>query len=131
MVPDVELNLRNILANVSFVSDLLAPDGRVFTEWPQTKPDRAIRVRRLGGSPRGRPGHIDRALVQIDVYAGSKTATFELARAVATVLIHYSLPATDGVISDIAVASVIDSPDPDFEPPRPRYVLTATVTQHL
>ncbi len=134
-LPDAERNAVQALLASASVTAFTGPAG-VFTEWPTKgdKPERAVRVTRIGGSPTSsKPARLDRALLQLECYGGPKRTSQQLLEAVRDALSASIGPATEGVITRVAFGGSVYSPDPDrgSGKPAPRYVLTATLFQHI
>ena len=129
VLPDVEAMLS---AALRADADIIALVGdRVYGELPKDAGLRAgplVRLGRIGGGPTGQPLTLDAAIVQFDVWGGTKKQAREVAATIAKVvgeLAGYSGP--DGYITGTSPGSLRYVPDESFTPQRPRYVVEATV----
>lgn len=125
-MPDVE---RIVAAHLRAELD----DITVVTELPRAKTWPLVRVHRYGGGnvSAGPVLHLDRALIQIDVWADSVAvarAIAEACRAAAEALPN--LPAAGGVVTAARSEEFRRVDDSTFTPPKPRYAVRLAVTCH-
>jgi hypothetical protein len=128
-MPDVEAIVSSALRSDANIIALV--DDRVYGELPKDVADRVgplVRLARIGGGPTGQPLHLDAALMQFDVWGGSKKQAREVAATIAAVLDELAGTAgADGYITGTAPGSVRYVPDETFTPHRPRYVVDVIV----
>jgi hypothetical protein len=98
-----------------------------------------VRVTQLDGADVSNVEHLIDYLVQFDCYAGKDAMDDHVGQAEASLLartVRAVLKAAKGqtiggaVISSVRFQGMPRIPDPDFEPARERYVLTATIHMH-
>jgi hypothetical protein len=98
-----------------------------------------VRVTQLDGTDIGGLEHLIDYLVQLDCYAGKDAMDDHVGQAEASLLartVRAVLKAAkgqtigDAVITNVGFQGMPRIPDPDFEPARERYVLTATIHLH-
>lgn len=108
---------------------LTSVGGRVFFGIPDNGPAYPlVVVSRVGGGPEPGPTPVESALIQLDVWAGSKSTASDVARRVVQALQEME---SENLSADVfgcgaSVESVIWLPDPDDG--QPRYVVTARIT---
>lgn len=104
---------------------------RIYGALPNNPTFPAIRITRVGGTPPQRLHWLDEALLQVDVFGGSKAttrllaATFAAELSVNLVGIHPL-----GVVTAAAAGGLQWQPDESFAPAKPRYTFDAAVTYH-
>jgi len=108
-------------------------DVAVYTELPRDKTWPIVRVHRYGGGnvSAGPVLHLDRALIQVDVWADTVAqaqALAEQCREALEAVPH--LPAGGGVISASRTEEFRRVDDSTFTPAKPRYAIRAAVTCH-
>jgi len=130
-LPDAEKLVVNALLSLPALSAL---GGRIYTVAPKRRTFPLARVARFGGDPwhTGHPYWLDEPSFQVDVWAQSGqieayTIAEQMRACMAQELIG-SWP--EGVIVNIKVTALVQSTDADFDPPKPRYRFTATMTMH-
>lgn len=111
-------------AGVSAITTQIA--SRLVTGW--TAP--AVKVQRIGGALDDVAGHIDTARVQLDCYGSTEAQAWSLRGAVSDALRAMPGSHSQGVVADVRSIAATWSPDPAYDPPRPRVVVTATVIVH-
>jgi len=116
-LPDAEQELAELLR----AQPELGPVAdRVYTVFPaKAGPEPLLLVHRFGGTPKvGRPLVLDEALIQIDVYGGSKGDVARLGSLVRALLAER---AEQAVLGPYRVV-----PDDSFAPPRNRALIDVT-----
>lgn len=128
LLPDAESLVSAYLRTREEVTDLAAQ--RVFTILPTNKAFPLVRVVRVGGAPLfSRPLYIDVPRVQIDVWADTKKAAWQLAETCRAVMALAHLAShEEGVVSNVALGGLLWQPDTDFKPAKPRYLFDAVLT---
>lgn len=120
-LPNVEgMVTAHLTASVGVAPVPALPEAKM---WP------AIRVTRWGGSPKvAHPFVLDRALVQVDVWATRKQAAWDLSSRVQESLTS-DFPGVHalGVVTLVEPGQFSYRPDDVFDPPIPRYVLDFTI----
>ena len=131
-LPDVEQLMVQALLGMSELSDF---GGRIYTVVPKRRTFPLARISRFGGDPlwEGDPYWADHPNVQCDVWASSggtveAQGLGETLRACVAQRLPGSWP--EGVVSSVKVTALIQTPDPTFDPPKPRYRFTATLIVH-
>lgn len=135
--------LRSIVdAEAALVAYLRADAGvaalvgtRVGTQLPKTfKAETRIQLFRTGGvpDPADVPGHLDRPSLQINTYGATKEAAFGLtAETIRAILASPRASVSGAVITHARrVLGPIWSPDPDSDPPVPRYITGVVLWIH-
>lgn len=130
LLPHIERLYSSFLRAQPEVAALVK--DRVFTVLPKDKEFPLVRITRIGGAPVvRRPLHLDRALVQVDAFGGSKQLTWEIAETCrAVTALRLVGGHADGVVTDVDWGGLSDVPDPEFDPPKPRLLFTVTITAH-
>lgn len=107
-------------------------DDRVSTELPAGfEPEARIQLFRVGGAPtEAVTHHIDRAVVQLNIYGSTKAEAFDTARAALSGLLRARSAAHPlGSVTHIErLTGPTWSPDPATD--APRYLLTVAITVH-
>lgn len=106
---------------------------RIYTEIPTNPTFPLVRVTRFGGSPvLSRPLYLDAALVQFDVWGGSKHTAWKIAETSRALLAARLAGDShgEGVVTGITFGELRWLPDRDYTPARPRYLFDATVFAH-
>lgn len=137
LLPDAELMVRTFLVGRTAISDLVGTDDngevRVYTIIPNPSPSTAfVRLIRVGGTPLARRG-VDRPIIQLDAYGGTKAQARTLAATIGR-----ELEALDGVTVAGGTVQGIEPgagryiPDPDLTTERgrarERYIVDVTLT---
>ena len=132
---DVEAVTSAYLRADAAVTALVA--DRVYTAIPAKAVYPLVRILRIDSGPidTGHPLVLEEVDLQIDVFGGSKKESLriaETARGTLYEMVGLSNDGADGngvgVVADIVRSGVGYLEDPDQQPPRPRYVVQATVT---
>lgn len=121
---------RLLVAGVGGHASVSATTTTVATELVSGWTAPAVLVTRFGGQLDDVAGHIDAARVQLDCYGATEAGAWSLASAVIAALRALPGSHATGVVSDVMSISQAWSPDPAFDRPRPRVVVTATVYIH-
>lgn len=111
----------------------LTPRPTVVTELPRDKAWPLVRVHRFGGGnvTPTRALHLDRALVQVDVWADTVAQARSIAeacRAALETVPHQ--PTGGGVVSMCRTEEFRRVDDATFTPAKPRYAIRAAVLTH-
>lgn len=122
-----------LVAHLSSDAGVTAIAGdRVSTELPAGfEPEARIQLFRVGGAPLDQvTHHLDRAVVQLNVYGASKASAFDAAReALAGLLRARSAAHPLGAVTHVErLTGPTWSPDPATD--TPRYLLTVAITVH-
>lgn len=130
MLVDAERLLSAWLRDQDEITALVA--DRVYTAIPASPTWPLVRLTRIGGAPVfSRPLHLDRALIQFDVFGGPKVIAWEIAETCRAALSDLpNEPTGLGVITGIQFLSFLYVPDTTYTPARPRYVFDAAVYTH-
>lgn len=106
-----------------------ATGGRVYAgDMSSTSAMPAVRLSRFGGSPAvSRPLVLDEADLQVDVWAASKLAAFDIVADVMHRLSELDGERTPFGSATTDVGALRYVPDDVFDPPRPRYLVDVTV----
>jgi hypothetical protein len=116
-LPDAEQELAALLRAQPELGPVAA---RVYTVFPaKAGADPLLVVHRFGGQPKvGRPLVLDEALLQVDVYGGSKGDVARIGALVRALLVERSDRTVLGPYRNV--------PDETFTPPRPRALVDVT-----
>lgn len=130
LLPDIEQLLSQFLRDQDEVADLV--DDRIYTVLPKDKTFPLIRIHRYSGAPAfSRPLHLDQALVQVDCWGGNKKLAWEIAETCRAVCAERLVGSHDeGCVTSVTFGELSDQPDGTFDPPRPRFLFSMTVTAH-
>jgi hypothetical protein len=130
LLPDVEKLVIQFLLDQAEVTDIC--DTEIYSVLPKEKDWPALRVTRFGGVPvLQRPLYLDAATLQIDAFGGPKRQAWLLAETCRAVMAD-RLPGShdEGQVTNVAFGALAYVPDVTFEPAKPRYLFTVTVTVH-
>lgn len=135
MHADLEQLVVDYLSSVTAVTALT---DRIGTKTPPTIDDPWIRVQTLDDAQRAGSTalHVIDGLVQIDCYAGSTRAGAKAEASTLALTVREAIAAMPaatgllGVVTSARVPSLRPLPDPDFDPARDRYILTAEFVAH-
>lgn len=130
LLPDVEQLLSAFLRDQDEITAIVGQ--RVYTELPATKVYPLVRLTRFGGSPVfDRPLYLDRAQLQIDCYGGPKRLANELAETCRAVMAA-RLPGVydEAAVTAVGFGALTYLADDTFEPAKPRFLSTISVTLH-
>lgn len=106
--------------------------ARVYTDLPATKTFPLVRLTRFGGAPVfSRPLLLDEADIQVDCWADTKTAAFDLVNAVRAALAALRGVHPLGTVTGVEVGRLAYSPDATFDPAKPKYELDVRVWAKL
>ena len=131
LLPDAEKLVIRALLTLDELSGL---NGRIYNIVPKSNRVFPLaRVSRFAGDPwfGGDPYWIDHPMFQCDVWAdrvAEGAGWAETLRACLAQRIAGGWP--DGVISSVRVSALVQTTDPIFDPPKPRYRFTAQVVVH-
>jgi hypothetical protein len=136
VVPDVEAVIGDYLRGHA---DIQALDARIAGRTPSSQRLPWVRVTQLDGTDVSGVEHLIDFLVQFDCYAGKDAMDDHVGQAEASLLartVRAVLKAAKGhtlggaVITNVRFQGMPRIPDPDFEPARERFVLTAEIHLH-
>ena len=125
---DVERLVSAALRSSPAVTALV--DQRVYTELPKRAEWPLVRLTRIGGGPTATPAVLDAARLQFDAYGGSKAQARELAATIIGVIDAELVGEHDGGESTVTATrpgTLRYTPDPTFDPPKPRYIVDVQV----
>lgn len=125
-LPDAESLIIQALLTMDDLSDF---GGRIYSVVPKQRTFPLARIFRYGGDPlwTGHPYWIDQPSLQGDVWANGRPEAFRLGealRACCAQLLPGEWP--NGVILSTTVSALVNTDDPVFGPPQPRYRFTMT-----
>lgn len=106
-------------------------DDRVYTAIPKPSAPTVypcVRVTQLLDQPNGAPLWAVAFMIQIEAFGGSKSDAWRIAsncRAVIDGRLFGQYPL--GVVNGSIPGSLLDLPDEDFEPAKPRWLFTSTI----
>jgi hypothetical protein len=130
LLPDVERLVIDFLKAQAEVTTL-APGG-IDTEIPKHPVWPLLRVRRVAGASTSRPRWVDRPVVQVEAYGGTRSEAHALADTTAAVLAARLEGVHDaGVVTGVRFGTGPNPmPDSDYTPARPRWLFDVTVFIH-
>lgn len=131
ILPNIEAVLSQFYRDQPELVDLIG--DRVYTAIPKgAGGDPLLRVTLIGDEKvTSRPLWIARFSVQTEAYGGSKVQAHELARTAEGLLHARAIGVQDtAVIVGVDGGPMIDLPDEEYEPARPRFLFTSTITAH-
>lgn len=136
MIPDAEAIVGKYLRQHPSVRALV--ERRVVSRTPSATDLPWVRVTAVPGivpAARSLALHLIVAHLQFDCYAGDDRASGQaeasgLSRAVMEALHESPGATTDAVVSHVTIGVCSRIPDPDFEPARERYIVTAAIHMH-
>lgn len=131
ILPNMEAVVSQFYRDQPEIQDLIG--DRVWTAIPKgAGGDPMIRVTLLGDEKvTSRPLWIARFQIQTDAWGGSKAQAHELARLAEGLLHARAIGVQDtAVIVGVDGGPMIDLPDESYEPARPRFLFTSTITAH-
>lgn len=130
MLVDAERLVSAYLRDRDEIAALVA--DRVYTAIPANPTWPLVRLTRIGGAPVfNRPLHLDRALIQCDVFGGPKATAHEIAETCRAALTDLpSAYSALGVVTDVQFGTFAYLPDAAYTPARPRYVFDVAVYLH-
>lgn len=125
IIPNVEGLLVAALKADASLSNVF-----VGVELPATKTWPAVRITRTGGAPVASlpVTVVDAPEVQIDVWADRRQAAWDIMAAVLNVLDGLRGMQRLAGVSGCEVRRVSYDPDVTFDPPKPRYIISASLT---
>lgn len=129
--PNMEALVSAFLRNQPEVADLV--EDRVFTALPKPSPGVTIypcvRVTQLLDVPAGAPLWAVAFSVQVEAFGGSKGEAWRIASTCRAAIDSRIVGTHDGlgVVNGSDPGSLIDLPDEDFEPAKPRWLFTSTI----
>jgi hypothetical protein len=125
--PDAERLVSAYLRAAPELEPLVA--DRIYTAMPaRIGAEPFLLIQRIGGSPPfPRPLVLDEALLQLDAYGGTKRQAWTVGETVAQLLGLLPGSYEEEVVSGIEVGELRWTPDETWKPPRPRYLLDASV----
>lgn len=129
ILPNMEAVLSEFYRDQPEIEDLIG--DRVYTAIPKgAGAAPLIRVTLIGDEKvTSRPLWIFRAQMQTEAYGGTKAQAHELARLAEGTLHARAIGVLPGaVIVGVDGGQMIDLPDEEYEPARPRFLFTSTIT---
>lgn len=136
ILPNVEAFTSQFLRDQPEVGDALTAAGGdadgVFTAIPKRPTYPLVRVTAITENKLStRPLWIFRATVQIEAFGGTKAQAHEIGRTCEGVMAARMIGVQDdAVVVGVDHGAFIDLPDETFEPAKPRWILTSTITAH-
>jgi len=104
-------------------------EDRVYTSIPNNATWPLIKVERIGGGPRfAQPYVLDQPVIQISAYGGPKATAWAIAEAVRDIAEDLTGRDNDGLVYRATPGTLRYVPDPTFDPAKPRYITTLTLT---
>jgi hypothetical protein len=131
ILPNMEAVVSQFYRDQPEVVDLIG--DRVWTAIPKgAGPEPLARVLLLGDAKvTSRPLWVARFVIQTEAYGGTKAQAHELGRTLEGVLHARAIGVQDtAVIVGVDGGSFLDLPDEEYEPARPRFLFTSTITAH-
>jgi hypothetical protein len=131
ILPNMEAVLSQFYRDQPEVEALVG--DRVYTAIPKGAGGAPlVRVTLIGDEKvTSRPLWIARFVIQTEAYGGTKAQAHELARTLEGVLHARAIGVQDlAVIVGVDGGAMIDLPDEEYEPARPRFLFTSTITAH-
>lgn len=134
-MPNIELVARDYLAGLAEVTDLVdeADIGSVLAKGRPSPEHPAIRIVRVGGTPRPGRGHwVDYPRVQLEAWAQLKNTAYDIAvTAMAAFVDAPNHPHDLAVVANVAViVGPQDIPDPTFKPAMHRWIFDSRWAVH-
>lgn len=127
LTPNVEALVSAFLRDQAEVTDLV--DDRVYTALPKGTVWPAVRVTQITDAPTTQPLWGRAVSIQVEAWGGSKddarriAATCQAAIDARIVGVHDGY----GVVNGTEPTTIFDLPDEDFEPAKPRWIVTCTI----
>lgn len=129
VLADAERIVSTFLRAQASISALVG--DRVYTEIPRREGDRTFPLAvlsRVGGGPTGSPHFLDRALLSVSVWGGTKFEARQIAATIQAELDEIGgYSAHGGYATGASPGSLRYELDDSFEKPKPRYLLDAVV----
>lgn len=128
--PNMEALVSRFLRSQPEVADIV--DDRTYTALPADADFPAIRVIQLNDTKVTRqPLWVVAYNIQIECWGGRKIEAWRgAATAMAALDQRLEGEVDDAVITGVDIGPLMDIPDDDYEPARPRYLFTSTITAH-
>lgn len=131
LLPNMEAVLSSFLRDQPEIVDLVG--DRVYTAIPKNAGAAPLlRITMIGEEKvTSRPLWIVRSAMQFDAYGGTKAQALELARTAEGLIHARAIGEQDGaVIVGVNGGVMVDLPDEEYEPARPRFLFTSTIIAH-
>jgi len=132
MTVDVERLLSTWLRSRTELAPLVG--SRVYTEVPrQVSAEPFVRVTQIGGAPVfSRPLFLDESVIQLDFYGGPKAVARALMDTTRDLLAgpFYGNHTGTGTVTSVRFGETAYVPDDVYDPPRPRWITTASIFTH-
>lgn len=125
--PNMEALVSAFLRDQPEVVDAVA--DRVYTAIPKGATYPLVRVTQLDDFPAGSPLYAVAYSIQVEAFGGSKDEAWWIA-STARAAIDYRITGDHpgyGVVNGTTPGPMIDLPDEDFSPAKPRWLFTSTV----
>lgn len=134
--PNMEALVSDFLRNQPELAALITTQSsgevRVYTALPKDRTFPLVRVTQLLDTPAGAPLWAIAYEIQIDAWGGSKADAFRIAN-LCRALIDSRLAgeyAGRGIVNGSSPGALLDLPDEDFLPAKPRWLFTSTIHAH-
>jgi hypothetical protein len=130
LMPDAEQLVIQALLTMDDLDDL---EGRIYSAVPKQRTFPLARVYRYGGDPLydGSPYWIDQPSLQVDVWAdGGNIEAQRLGETLRACCAQLVGTWPQGVVDAVRLSSLVQTADPTFDPPKPRYRFTAQLVVH-
>lgn len=129
--PNMEKLVSDFLRDQDEVAALIA--DRVYTAIPKAATYPLVRVSLLESTPvsGSQPLWAELHYMQVEAFGGSKGDAWRIA-ATCRAALDQRLVGTysEGVVNGVDSGGMIDQPDETFEPAKPRWLFTSTITAH-
>lgn len=129
LTPNVEALVSAFLREQTEVIALLG--DRVYTSLPKNPEWPAARVVVIDEAPAGSPLWLVGAVIQVDAWGGTKADAWRIANTCRAAIDRRLVGAhPEGVVTGVTLGGLLDEPDEDFTPAKPRWLFTSTVHAH-
>lgn len=125
--PNMEALVSAFLRNQAEMTELV--DERIYTAIPRDAVYPLVRVVQLLDTPAGAPLYAVGFEMQVEAFGGSKAEAWRIAstaRALIDVRLSGDYPGF-GVVNGSIPGALLDLPDEDFTPAKPRWLFTSTI----
>lgn len=125
--PNMEALVSAFLRDQAEMTDLV--EDRVYTAIPKDAEYPLVRVVQLLDTPAGAPLYAVGFEMQVEAFGGSKADAWRIAstaRALIDVRLSGDYPGF-GVVNGSTPGALLDLPDEDFTPAKPRWLFTSTI----
>lgn len=125
--PNMEALVSAFLRDQAEMTDLV--EDRIYTAIPKDAEYPLVRVVQLLDTPAGAPLYAVGFEMQVEAFGGSKADAWRIAstaRALIDVRLSGDYPGF-GVVNGSTPGALLDLPDEDFKPAKPRWLFTSTI----